>query len=226
MASGKASKASVTLLTTQPGVGLLSSAVVEDPAWAAKINSLIPGGRPLFTASNKEESSPPDGLIAALVDGYVGIFLSVTNGFALMGDVGFNIIKFEHVNVALAWGARVPAAAVLCFAYHRCRERASISLVRCAGAYADTGVNIGKKGGRLGFLGFGAELKLKEKEDEAADRKLADVCGAGVSLGFLKVKLAWGGGRPKAKEGDDTGAPSAAPTAADPAVALASSSPV
>ena len=113
MASGKASKASVTLLTTQPGVGLLSSAVVEDPAWAAKINSLIPGGRPLFTASNKEESSPPDGLIAALVDGYVGIFLSVTNGFALMGDVGFNIIKFEHANVELAWGARVPAAAVL-----------------------------------------------------------------------------------------------------------------
>ena len=95
--------------------------------------------------------------------------------------------------------------------------------------YADTGVNIGEKGGRLGFLGFGVEYQLKEREDEAAGRKISDVCGAGVSLGTLKAKLSWGGGggRPDLwanTEVDAAAAPAAVPTAADPAVALASSS--
>jgi hypothetical protein len=77
---------------------------LDDPAWAAKINSLIPGGKPLFTASNKEES-PPDGLSASLVDGYLGVFLSVKDGVALWGDVGINLIKVEHANIAMGWGA-------------------------------------------------------------------------------------------------------------------------
>ena len=99
--------------------------------------------------------------------------MSKKGGVGLMGDLGLDVMKVEHKNVDVGLGVRL-----------------------------DTGVNVGKEGARVCFLGMGGELvlddvtKLKKKKDaddneDAEASKWGGVKGIGFQWWFVKMKLKW-----------------------------------
>ena len=102
----------------------------------AKVNKAL-GNRALFNSYEEPNNLPIEktegwGLVKGL-DAYADWFMSKEKGAALMGDAGLDFVKLEHKNVHLGVG------------------------IRC-----DTGINVGRQGVRVSFMGNGGELIFEE----------------------------------------------------------------
>ena len=150
----------------------------------AKVNKAL-GNRALFNSYEEPNNLPIEktegwGLVKA-VDAYADWFMSKEKGAALMGDAGLDFVKLEHKNVHLGVG------------------------IRC-----DTGINVGRQGVRVSFMGNGGELIFEElptpanctsrgkdgaeapkPEEEKPWYKDIKVRGFGVQLPLIKGRVLW-----------------------------------
>ena len=150
----------------------------------AKVNKAL-GNRALFNSYEEPNNLPIEktegwGLVKGL-DAYADWFMSKEKGAALMGDAGLDFVKLEHKNVHLGVG------------------------IRC-----DTGINVGRQGVRVSFMGNGGELIFEElptpanctsrgkdgaeapkPEEEKPWYKDVKVRGFGVQLPLIKGRVLW-----------------------------------
>ena len=149
----------------------------------AKVNKAL-GNRALFNSYEEPNNLPIEktegwGLVKGL-DAYADWFMSKEKGAALMGDAGLDFVKLEHKNVHLGVG------------------------IRC-----DTGINVGRQGVRVSFMGNGGELIFEElptpanctsrgkdgaeapTPEEKPWYKDIKVRGFGVQLPLIKGRVLW-----------------------------------
>ena len=149
----------------------------------AKVNKAL-GNRALFNSYEEPNNLPIEktegwGLVKGL-DAYADWFMSKEKGAALMGDAGLDFVKLEHKNVHLGVG------------------------IRC-----DTGINVGRQGVRVSFMGNGGELIFEElptpanctsrgkdgaeapTPEEKPWYKDVKVRGFGVQLPLIKGRVLW-----------------------------------
>ena len=177
MATGSYQHFGFTLISTAKDAGVTNelppeSDASEDPAAAPGVfdglNRKL--GKPLFNAFSRETMARPTGTVIKTIDAYAEGFLSSAGGFAVMGDLGLDMLKVESPKFDLGLGFRM-----------------------------DTGINVGSHGGRLCFFGFGGEIVLGDEEEEkkedtnadaATSASLADrITGIGFQFWVIKGKV-------------------------------------
>lgn len=137
-----------------------------------KLNSAL-GDRIFFTQVAKPVDARRSESVFKCIDAHVAGLLSTSGGFAVMGDCGFDFVQFESPKFDLGVGFRV-----------------------------DTGLNVGKKGARVVWLGIGGELILApdataaattpaaaEPKDASATDKLKEVATKVAGFGLCASAL-------------------------------------
>ena len=139
MASGLAQHGAFTVLSTGESGALAKCPMTKDAndgavlsSFADKLNANL-GHRAVFQGKEVDFNSRPDKTTVKLIDGHATGFLSTSKGFAILGDLGLDLLKIETPKVDVGIGFRL-----------------------------DTGINIGSKGARACFAGIGGELVLAE----------------------------------------------------------------
>ena len=139
-------------------------------AGVAKINGKI-GNRALFNSYEEENNPnplgepdarglPPPKMAVKIGDVYADGFISKKDGAGLFLDLGADALKFESKYVDLGIGARCDTFAP---EPPRMRGRTLAVIPSACTTYTtsgrcDTGINVGRQGGRICFLGCGAEI--------------------------------------------------------------------
>lgn len=156
MADATVNHVGFTLLATGGG-GTTDESNADSHEMVRGLNDKM-GGKKIFNAHSKEDTRP-ETTNFKVADGYAAATLSMTNGAAVFGDLGFDVLKLESPHADVGLGFRV-----------------------------DTGVNIGKKGVRICFLGMGGEVVTKPP---AQANGKSQVCGFAVEFAFVKIKIVW-----------------------------------